>query len=227
LVKIVLAAFREEDMTRYLLILLATMWCAHAAAKTRIDASSDDTFNTSLHSMKQELEPEKQAQLDTALMSLPFAGMQSLKDTPPDGVVRLDIKALDGMTADQIIELERKTVTVKIRVGPPPGLPDKFKTTLRPGTGMPSNGPETFSLAGTQWVVTDNMNGHASEMRLKLLADGKVDDGVSTAGRWEQVGAKVRIALNDNTYEGSPSSLGEPAVAWKEVSSRMPHDGHS
>jgi hypothetical protein len=108
------------------------MCCAHAAATTRIDASSEDMFNASLHSMKQELGPEEQAQLDYALMTLPFAGMQSLKDTPPDGVVKLDIKALDGMTADQIIELARKTVTVKIRVGPPPGLPHEFTAPLRP-----------------------------------------------------------------------------------------------
>jgi hypothetical protein len=144
--------------------------------------------------MKHELGPEKQAQLDTALMTLPFAGMQSVTDTPPDGVVKLDIKALEGMTADQIIELARKTVTVKMRVGPPPGLPDQFKAPLRPGNGT----PQQFALAGTQWVVTDNINGHVSEMLIRLLADGKVDDGVSTAGRWEQVGAKVRIALNDN-----------------------------
>src|SRR5208282_918464 len=185
-------------MTRYLVMFLATICCAHAATTARIDATSEDTFNTSLHSMKQELGPKKQAQLDTALMTLPFAGMQSLKDTPPGGVVKLDIKALDGMTADQIIELARKTVTVKIRVGPPPGLPDAFKAPLRPDTGTPSSGPETFPLAGSQWVVTDNINGHVSEMRIKLLADGKVDDGVSTPGRWEQVGAKVGIALNDN-----------------------------
>ena len=185
-------------MTRYLPILLATMWCAHADAKTLIDASTEDTFNTSLHSMKQELSPEKQSQLDTALMTLPFAGMQSLKDIPQDGVVKLDIKALDGMTADQVIEFARKTVTVKIRVGPPPGLPAEFKAPLRPGAGTPSRSPDTLALAGTQWLVTDNINGHVSEMRLRLLADGKVDDGVSTAGRWEQVGTRVRIALNDN-----------------------------
>ena len=159
-------------MTRYFVILLATICCAHTATTARIDATSEDTFNTSLHSMKQELGPEKQAQLDTALMTLPFAGMQSLKDTPPDGVVKLDKKALDGITADQIIELARKTVTVKIRVGPPPGLPDAFKATFRPDTGTPSRGPETFALAGSQWVVTENINGHVSEMRIKLLSDG-------------------------------------------------------
>jgi hypothetical protein len=185
-------------MTRPLIILLATMCCAHAVAETRIDASSEDAFNTSLHSMRQELAPNKKAQLDTALITLPFAGMQSFKDTPPDAVVKLDIRKIDGMTADQIIELARKTVAVKIRVGPPPGLPDEFKAPLRPGAGVPSSGPETLPVAGTQWIVTDNINGNVSEMRLKLLADGKVDDGRSTSGRWEQVGAKVRIALNDN-----------------------------
>lgn len=53
-------------------------------------------------------------------------------------------------------------------------------------------------LAGTQWTVTDNVNGHVSEQRLKLQPDGKVDDGSSTSGRWEQIGAAVRIAFNDN-----------------------------
>jgi hypothetical protein len=69
-------------MARPLLILLAAMLCAHARAETRIDASSEETFNTSLHLMKQQLAPKKLAQLDTALTTLPFAGMQSFKDTP-------------------------------------------------------------------------------------------------------------------------------------------------
>jgi hypothetical protein len=185
-------------MTRPLVILLAAMLCAHARAETRIDASSEDAFNTTLHLMKQELAPKKVAQLDTALATLPFAAMQSFKDTPPDGIVKLDIKKLDGMTADQVIELARKTVTVKISVGPPPGLPDEFKAPLRPGSNSAPSGAETLPLAGTEWIVTDNVNGHISEERLKLLPDGKVDDGVSTAGQWEQVGTRVKIALNDN-----------------------------
>jgi len=174
------------------------MLCAHARAETRIDAGSEDTFNTSLHLMKQELAPKKLTQLDTALATLPFAAMQSFKDTPPDGILKLDIKKLDGMTADQIIELARKTVTVKISVGPPPGLPDEFKAPLRPGSNSAPSGAETLPLAGTEWIVTDNVNGHISGERLKLLPDGKVDDGVSTAGQWEQVGTRVKIALNDN-----------------------------
>jgi hypothetical protein len=185
-------------MTRPILILFAAMFCAQAAAETRIDASREDSFNTSLDLMKQELAPKKLTQLNAALTTLPFAGMQSVKDTPPDGIVKLDIKKLDGMTADQIIELARKTVTVKISVGPPPGLPDEFKAPLRPGSSTAPGGAEALPLAGTQWIVTDNINGHVSEERLKLLPNGKVDDGVSTSGRWEQVGAKVKIALNDN-----------------------------
>jgi hypothetical protein len=185
-------------MSRALLILIAAMFCAHARAETRIDATSKDTFNTSLHLMKQELAPKKMAQLDTALMTLPFAGMQSVKDTPSDGIVKLDIKKLDGMTADQIIELARETVTVRISFGPPPGLPAEFKAPLGPGSSTAPRGAEALPLAGTQWIVTDNINGHISEGRLKLLPDGKVDDGVTTAGRWEQLGARVKIALNDN-----------------------------
>ena len=184
-------------MTRFLLILFAVMSCAQAVAETRIDASSEDTFNASLRLMKQELTPKKLAQLETAITTLPFAGMQSVKDTPSDGIVKLDIKKLDGMTADKIIELAQKTVTVKFFVGPPPGLPDKFKAPLRPGSSTTPSG-EVEPLAGTQWIVIDNINGHISEERLRLLPDGRVDDGVSTSGRWEQIDAKVRIALNDN-----------------------------
>jgi hypothetical protein len=185
-------------MARALLILLAAMFCAHAHAETRIDASSEDAFNASLHLMRQELAPKKLAQLDAALTALPFAGMQSFKETPPDGIVKLDIKKLDGMTANRVIELARKTVTVKISVGPPPGLPDEFKAPLRPPSSAASSAAENLPLAGTQWIVTNTINGHVSEERLKLLSDGKVDDGVSTAGRWEQVGTRVKIAFNDN-----------------------------
>jgi hypothetical protein len=185
-------------MTRFLLILFAVMSCAQAVAETRIDASSEDSFNASLRLMKQELSSKKLAQLETAIATLPFAGMQSVKDTPSDGIVKLDIKKLDGMTADQIIELAQNTVTVKFLVGAPPGLPDKFKAPLRPGSSTTPSGVEVEPLAGTQWIVIDNINGHVSEERLRLLTDGKVDDGVSTSGRWEQIGAQVRIALNDN-----------------------------
>jgi hypothetical protein len=174
------------------------MSCAQAVAETRIDASSEDTFNASLRLMKQELPPKKLAQLETAITTLPFAGMQSVKDTPSDGIVKLDIKKMDGMTADQIIELAQKTVTVKFSVGPPPGLPDNFKAPLRPDSIATPSSVEVEPLAGTQWIVIDNINGHVSEERLRLLPDGKVDDGMSTSGRWQQIGAKVRIALNDN-----------------------------
>jgi hypothetical protein len=185
-------------MTRLLLMLLAAMSCVQATAETRIDASSEDNFNSSLALMKQELVPKKQAQLDSALTTLPFAGMRSFRDTPPDGIVKLDIKKLDGMTADQIIELARKTVTVKISVGPPPGLPGQFKAPLGRGSCMSSSSAEALPLTGTQWIVTSIINGNVSEDRFKLLPDCKVENGVSTSGRWEQVGEKVRIALNEN-----------------------------
>src|ERR1700689_1784497 len=133
-------------MTRFLLILFALMSCAQAVAETRVDASSEDTFNASLRLMKQELVPKKLTQLETAIMTLPFAGMQSLKETPSDGIVKLDIKKLDGMTADQIIELARETVTVRISSGPPPGLPDEFKAPLRPGSITAPSGAEALPL---------------------------------------------------------------------------------
>jgi hypothetical protein len=192
-------------MTRFLLVLFAVMSCAQAVAETRIDSSSEDTFNASLRLMKQELAPKKLTQLETAITTLPFAGMQSVKDIRSDGIVKLDTKKLDGMSADQIIELAQKTVSVKFFVGSPPGLPNKFKALLRPGSSIAPSGVEVEPLAGTQWIVIDNINGHVSEERLRLLPDGKVDDGVSTSGRWEQIGAKVRIALNDNyvVYLGS------------------------
>jgi len=183
---------------RPLFLLWATLFCAQVVAETRIDASTDDTFNTSLNFMKHELAPKKLAQLNTAIMTLPFAGMQSVKDTPADGIVKLDIKKLDGMTADQIIELARKTVTVKFSVGPPPGLPEQFKAPLLPVSDTAPSAIGVSLLAGTQWIVTDNINGHVSEQRLKLQPDGKVDDGSSTSGRWEQLGTAVRIAFNDN-----------------------------
>lgn len=185
-------------MMRPLFILLTTLFCAQVVAETRIDASTDDAFNTSLNLMKHELTQEKLAQLNTAIMTLPFAGMQSFKDTPPDGIVKLDIKKLDGMTADQIIELAHKTVTVKISVGPPPGLPEPFKGSLRPVSDTTPSAAGALLLAGTQWIVTDNINGHASEQRVKLQPGGKVGEGSSPSGRWEQRGTAVRIAFNDD-----------------------------
>lgn len=185
-------------MTRISFVLLAAMSCVQATAETRIDASSEDNFKSSLALMKQELVPTKQAQLDSALTTLPFADMRSFRDTPSDGIIKLDIKKLDGMTADQIIELARTKVTVKISVGPHPGLPGQFKAALGAGSCVSFSSAEALPLTGTQWIMTSNINGNVSEDRFKLLPDCKVENGVSSSGRWEQLGEKVRIALNDN-----------------------------
>src|SRR3981081_803065 len=103
--------------------LLATAFCSLAIAETRIDASTPDRFNRTLERMKQELPAGKAAELDTAILMLPFARMYSFKDPPPDGIVKLDIKKLDGKTASQIIALGRAPVSVRIRIRLPPGLP--------------------------------------------------------------------------------------------------------
>jgi hypothetical protein len=179
-------------MTRLLFLLPALLFCTQVLAETRIDASTDETFNKTLEMMKHELPPQKAARLNAAVMVLPFARMQSVRDTPPDGIVKLDIKKLDGMTADQIIELAKNTVTVKMRIGPPPGLPEQFRKPLAHAGDQPA----VRSLSGTEWNVTDNINGHISEQRVTLQSDGKVNDGTSTSGRWEQSGTAVKIALN-------------------------------
>jgi len=219
-------------MTRLVFVLLAAMFVGQVVAQTRIDATTEDTFNASLDSMKHELAPSELAKLNSAIMTLPFAGLQSLKDMPAEGIVKLDIKKLDGMTADQIIELAQKTVTVKISVGPPPGLPERFKTPLRATSDASRSASPASMLAGTQWIMTDTINGHVSEQRVKLMPDGKVDDGSSTAGRWEQNGQEVRIAFNGNyaVYLGTldkPDAMQGTAAnvngtGWTWVARRMP-----
>src|ERR1700730_13317353 len=139
---------------RILFALLATVYCSHVIAEPRIDTSAADRFDKTLEQMKQELSAEKAAELSTAISILPFAGMKSFKDTPPDGIVKLDIKKLDGKTGSQIISLAHSTVSVKIRVGPPPGLPSRFKEPLLDTPGNTPNSHETVSLVGTQWDVT-------------------------------------------------------------------------
>jgi len=190
---------------RLLFALLVTIFSSQVVAEARIDASTEAHFNQSLKAMKRELSTSRAAELDTAVATLPFAGMQSLKDIPPDGIVKLDIKKLEGMSADQIIELAHKTVSVKISVGPPPGLPVQYKAQLR-GTSDKTNvsvGPA--SVAGTGWDLTENFNGHISHQHVMLRDGGVMDDGTAGNGRWEQLGAQVKISFNDSyaVYLGS------------------------
>jgi hypothetical protein len=117
-------------MRRVRFALLVTLFAGTSLAQSRIDASTEATFKTSLAAMRQELSANKASELDAAINMLPFAGMQSVKDIPADGLMKLDIKKLEGMTASQIVELAHTTVSVKIRVGPPPGLPEKYKLPL-------------------------------------------------------------------------------------------------
>src|SRR5579863_5909805 len=103
-------------MSRALFVLFVAMLTGQALGESRIDASTQATFDASLAAMRQELSVSRAAELDAAINMLPFAGMKSVKDMPSSGTLKLDIKKLDGLTADQIVELARKTVTVKIRV---------------------------------------------------------------------------------------------------------------
>src|ERR1700730_10348218 len=89
-------------VTRLTFLLLATLVCGEARAEAHIDGSEQESLNTTLVQMMRELPPRKAAELNTAIASLPFAGMTPVKDTPADGVVKLDLKKFDGMTADQI-----------------------------------------------------------------------------------------------------------------------------
>src|SRR6202035_1653940 len=129
-------------------LLLATLVCGEALAEAHIDGSDQESFNRTLAQMMRELPPRKAAELNTAIASLPFAGMTSVKDTPADGVVKLDLKKFDGMTADQIIDLAHKTVAVKISFGPPPGLPQRFKGPLPTAPARTEAGKDVASLAG-------------------------------------------------------------------------------
>jgi hypothetical protein len=200
------------DMSRALFALLVTMLTGQALAGSRIDASTEATFNTSLAAMRQELSASKATELDSAINMLPFAGMQSVKDIPPSGTLKLDIKKLDGMTANQIVELARKTVTVKIRVGPPPGLPEKYKVRLRSASAESNKTSAAPSLSGTGGDITENTNGFISHEHVVLRDGGVLDDGAGYPGRWEQLGARVKLAFNDDyaVYLGTidePTSL--------------------
>jgi hypothetical protein len=190
---------------RVLFALLVTILASQVVAEPRIDASTQANFSQSLEVMKRELPLSKAAELDAAVASRPFAGMQSFKDTPPDGIVKFDIKKLDGMSADQIIELAHKTVSVKIRVGPPPGLPEQYAAPLRGTSGKRNDLIDAQSIAGTAWELTEKFNGFISHQHVILRNGGMMDDGTAGHGHWEQLGAQVKIAFNDNyaVYLGS------------------------
>jgi hypothetical protein len=79
------------------------------------------------------------------------------------------------MTADQVIELARKTVSVKIRVGPPPGLPEQYKAQLRSASETSNDSIAAPTLAGTGWEITDNINGFISHLHVILRGGGAMD----------------------------------------------------
>jgi hypothetical protein len=202
----------EVDMSRALFALFVAMLTGQALAESRIDATTQATFNTSLAAMKQDLAPSKAAELDAAINMLPFSGMQSVKDIPADGLVKLDIKKLDGLTADQIVEFARKTVSIKMRVGPPPGLPKEYKVQLSSASAGSTNSTAVPSLAGTVWDLTSNTNGFISHDHLVLRDGGVLDDGTGYPARWEQLGERVKLSFNDGyaVYLGTidePTSL--------------------
>jgi len=184
-------------MRRVRFALLVTLFAGTSLAQSRIDASTEATFKTSLAAMRQELSANKASELDAAINMLPFAGMQSVKDIPADGLMKLDIKKLDGMTASQIVELAHTTVSVKIRVGPPPGLPEKYKLPLGSASRGSNNSIAVPSLVGSAWDFTENINGFISRQHVILRDGGVLDDGDGYPGRWEQLGARVRLAFND------------------------------
>jgi hypothetical protein len=194
---------------RLLFALLVTIFSSQVVAEPRIDASTPARFNQSLEAMKRELSTRKAAELDMAVATLPFAGMRSLKDTPPDGIVKLDIKKLEAMSAYQIIELAHKTVSVKISVGPPPGLPEQYKAQLRGTSDKTSDSVGAASVAGTGWDLTENFNGFISHQHVMLRTGGVTDDGTAGRGHWEQLGTQVKIAFNDS-YAVYLGSLEEP-----------------
>jgi hypothetical protein len=211
-------------MSRALFVLFVATLAGPALAESRIDATTQATFDTSLAAMRQELSASKATELDAAINMLPFAGMQSVKDIPSSGTLKLDIKKLDGLTADEIVELARKTVTVKIRVGPPPGLPEKYKMPLDSALGSTSNSIAVPSLVGSAWDVTENTNGFISHEHVFLRDGGVLDDGSDYPARWEQLGARVRLAFNDgyavylgtiderNSLKGSAANI--QGVEW-------------
>jgi hypothetical protein len=196
-------------VSRTLFALLVAMLAGQALAESRIDATTQATFNTSLAAMRQELSASKATELDTAVNMLPFAGMQSVKDMPPSGTLKLDIKKLDGLTANQIVELAHKTVSVKIRVGPPPGLPEAYKVQLRSASGESNKPSAAPSLSGTGWDITENTNGFISHDHVVLRDGGVMDDGSGSPGQWEQLGARVKIAFN-GSYAVYLGTIDEP-----------------
>ena len=196
------------------LVLTISAFCNQVVAETRIDASTQDRFNQTFDQMKRELPTDKIAELNIAIALLPFAGMNSAKDTPPDGIVKLDYKKLDGLTASQIIALARSTVTVKMKVGDLPGLPPRFTVPLRDSQGEAAAAGITPHLVGTRWDITSNINGFISHQQVTLRHDGELDDGSSSHSRWEQLGTAVKLAFNDSyavylgTVDGASSMHG-------------------
>jgi hypothetical protein len=181
-------------VVRALFPLLVTLFSAQLMAQTRIDSSTQEHFDRSVDRMKRELPASKAAELSTAIATLPFAGIRSFKDTPPDGIVKLDIRKLDGMSADEVIELAHKTVSVTFTMGPPPGLPAHYQAPLSVGKKGASAAP---SVAGTAWEMTENANGLLSYQHVILRDGGVMDDGSPGHGRWEQLDAQVKITFND------------------------------
>jgi hypothetical protein len=95
------------------------------------------------------------------------------------------------MTASQIVEMARKTVSVKIRVGPPPGLPEKYKMPLGSASEGTNNSIAVPSLVGSGWDLTSNMNGSISHDHVLLGDGGVLDDGAGHPGHREQRGART------------------------------------
>lgn len=190
-----------------LLVMSAAAAQAIAGEPMRLDGSSDSTAERSFKQMMDAQEPDAQMQLATAMLQLNMAGVSSAEEMMADPELRNPSIArireqVDGLTAEEIIALASGSGVETFIPGREPGIDAELLAPL-------SAGPVEWSLAGTTWLITSDVNGHISELKVQLDTDGRarILEPGAPAGRvstWQQSADEFLLSLNDEfvAYRG-------------------------
>jgi hypothetical protein len=112
---------RRSAVYFFIALLVSVSLEVSASGPIRIDATSEDTVNASFQAMLSHLDRRHQTELLGAIVQLNFVGVTSVyqaldkPDLQRPSVVRIKDK-IAGLTADEIIELAKKTATTRVTV---------------------------------------------------------------------------------------------------------------
>ena len=114
----------------------------------------------------------------------------------------------------------RRLSTHRSRVGPPPGLPEKYEVPLDSALGSSSDSITVPSLVGSAWNLTSNTHGFISHEHVVLRDAGVLDDGTGYSVILPDGSSSARglnsLLMTVKRYASAPSTS---VLRWRVVPS--------